>query len=198
MPKISADSVAEHREAVLASLIDGTKAILLSGGDRKLTATSVAAEAGIARNSIYRYVSSVDDLVDMVVARGFTEWAQTVAAAVAAAPDARSAVVAYVRSNLELAASGEHTLQSSLANAKVSESARDRIVDLHRQISAVLHDAVDQLGSSRPTLIVSAIESLVGSALNRVDSAQSPESTADVIAFMCRAAEAIVDADQPA
>ncbi|MGB3301127.1 TetR/AcrR family transcriptional regulator [Gordonia sp. (in: high G+C Gram-positive bacteria)] len=191
MPKISAASVVEHREAVLAALVNGTKAILLSDGDRKLTAASVAAEAGIARNSIYRYVSSVDDLVDMVVARGFTEWAQRVAADVEAAPDARAAVVAYVRSNLELAASGEHTLQSSLSGAKISESARDRIVELHQQISAVLHDAVGQLDSRQPELIVSAIESLVGASLNKVGPDQSSDQ---VIEFMCRATEAIVDA----
>ena len=189
VPKISADTLAEHREEVLSSLMEGTKRILLSGGERKLTAASVAADAGIARNSIYRYVSSVDDLVDLVVAQGFTDWAAAVASAVDDAPDARAGVVAYVRSNLTLAASGEHTLQSSLSRARLSESARRRIVEMHEQISAVLHDTVAQLDAPRPDLVITAIDALVNSSLSLV----GPDAPADaVIDFMCDAAAAIV------
>jgi len=192
VPKISADTLAEHREEVLSALMEGTKRILLSGGERKLTAGSVAAEAGIARNSIYRYVASVDDLVDLVVAKGFADWAAAVAAAVDEAPDAPAGVVAYVRSNLTLAASGDHTLQSSLSRAHLSDGARRRIVDLHRQISAVLHDTVARLDAPRPDLIITAIEALVGSALSLV----GPDAPADeVIEFMCGAAAAIVTTD---
>lgn len=192
MPKISADTLAEHRKEVLSALMEGTKRILLSGGELKLTAASVAAEAGIARNSIYRYVASVDDLVDLVVAQGFADWAATVSASVQAAPDAPAGVVAYVRSNLTLAADGEHALQSSLSRAHLSESARRRIVEMHQQISAVLHDTVGQLDAARPDLIITAIDALVGSALSLV----GPDAPADeVIEFMCGAAAAIVSAD---
>ncbi|AUH67417.1 MULTISPECIES: TetR/AcrR family transcriptional regulator [Gordonia] len=190
MPKISADSLAEHREAVLSALIDGTERILLSR--ERLTAASVAAEAGIARNSIYRYVSSIDDLVDMVVARGFEEWASQVRADVAAAADPRAAVVAYVRSNLTLAAGGEHALQRSLAHAGLSESARERISDLHGQIAAVLHEAVARSGAAHPDLVIAAVGALVDSSLALVGPEQDSES---VIDFMCGAAEAIVDSD---
>jgi len=67
MPRIKAGSVAEHRAAVMTQLLDGTERLLLSGADATLTAAGIAAEAGIARNSIYRYVSSVDDLIEMVL-----------------------------------------------------------------------------------------------------------------------------------
>ncbi|EGD54166.1 TetR/AcrR family transcriptional regulator [Gordonia neofelifaecis] len=190
MPKISADSLAEHREAVLSALMDGTVRILLSDGERRLTAASVAAEAGIARNSIYRYVSSVDDLVELVVARGFQEWTAQVRADVDAARDPRAAVVAYVRSNLTLAASGEHALQSSLAGAGLSDSARERMVDFHRQITAVLTDAVGALGARQPELIVVAIQSLVDSALGLVGPGEDSEQ---VIDFMADATRAILE-----
>lgn len=187
VPKISADTLAEHREEVLSSLLEGTKRILLS--ERKLTAGSVAAEAGIARNSIYRYVASVDDLIDLVVAHGFADWAAAVATAVADAPDARAGVVAYVRSNLTLAASGEHALQSSHSRANLSDSARRRIVEMHQQISEVLHDTVAELDCRRPDLLIAAIDALVGSALNLV----GPDAPAgEVIEFMCGAAAAVV------
>lgn len=55
-----------RREKVLDSLIDSADRTLRSG--RKLTAAEVSSAAGIARNSIYRYVDSVDDLRGLVLA----------------------------------------------------------------------------------------------------------------------------------
>ena len=60
MPKIAAPTVAEHREHIRVALIDAAEAILRAG--EPLTAGVVSGAAGIARNSIYRYVDSVDDL----------------------------------------------------------------------------------------------------------------------------------------
>ncbi len=54
MPKISAPTVREHRQIVLARLIDAAEGILRTQGVAELTAGAVTAEAGIARNSIYR------------------------------------------------------------------------------------------------------------------------------------------------
>ncbi len=195
MPRIRADSIAEHRAAVMTALLDGTERILLSNGERRLSAAAVAAEAGIARNSIYRYVQSIDDLVDMVVARGFEEWAESVQREVAAAPDPRGAVLAYVRANLRLAAGGDHALQQSLAGTNLSESARERIGRLHGRIAAVLHDAVAGLGTRNPDLVAAAVGALVDGALRMI----GPGGDADaqrIIDFTCAAAEAVVEADR--
>ena len=62
MPKITAPTVQEHRARMNERLVDAAENILREGGVRALTAGAVAKEAGIARNSIYRYVDSVDDL----------------------------------------------------------------------------------------------------------------------------------------
>ncbi|GEE00544.1 TetR family transcriptional regulator [Gordonia spumicola] len=192
MPKISAETVVEHREAVLSSLMDGAQRILLGDAGRKLTASAVAAEAGIARNSIYRYVSSIDDLVDLVLARGFAEWAARVADDVAAAEGPRDAVIAYVRSNLTQAAEGEHALQQSLAGHALSDSARERIAALHEQISAVLHTAVVDLDPADPDLLEDAVQALVDTMMRRV----APGEPADrVIAFACASAAALLGED---
>lgn len=192
MPRITGDSLAEHREAVLAALMDGTERILLSDDQQRLTAASVAAEAGIARNSIYRYVSSIDDLVDMVVARGFAEWAEMVRSEVAAAGDPRSAVIAYVHSNLRLTASGEHRIQRSLTRAGLSDASRERIRDFHQQIAAILVDAVDALDARHPDLLVTTVQALVDGGLGLV----GPDHDSDrAIRFIVRSTEAVLDAD---
>lgn len=69
MPRIAAPTVKEHRELIRTRLIDAAEAILKENPGETLTATDVAARAGVARNSIYRYVDSVSDLHALVIAR---------------------------------------------------------------------------------------------------------------------------------
>lgn len=69
MPKISAPTVREHREMMIARLVDAAEKILKDEPGKPLSAGAVAAAAGIARNSIYRYVGSVEDLRLLVLER---------------------------------------------------------------------------------------------------------------------------------
>lgn len=74
MPKITAPTVHEHRARMNERLVDAAENILREGGVQALTAGAVAKEAGIARNSIYRYVDSVDDLRLRVLERNVPRW----------------------------------------------------------------------------------------------------------------------------
>ena len=74
MPKISAPTVREHRELMTARLVDAAEKILKDEPGKTLSAGAVAAAAGIARNSIYRYVGSVDDLRLLVLERNVPKW----------------------------------------------------------------------------------------------------------------------------
>ena len=106
MPKITAATVAEHRALVEEKLLDAAEALLRAG--LPLTAGKVTKDAGIARNSIYRYVDSIDDLRGMVVARYLPGWAKAVEEALAAVDDPAERVVAWVEANLTEAASTGH------------------------------------------------------------------------------------------
>lgn len=106
MPKIAAASVAEHRAQVEEKLLDAAEALLRAG--LPLTAGKVTKDAGIARNSIYRYVDSIDDLRGMVVARYLPGWAQAVEEALSAVDDPGERIVVWVQANLEQAASTGH------------------------------------------------------------------------------------------
>ena len=66
-PKISAPSVREHHDMMFEKLVDSAEEILRSEGPAALTAGVVAKSAGIARNSIYRYIESIDDLRALVL-----------------------------------------------------------------------------------------------------------------------------------
>lgn len=108
MPKIDAPTVAEHRARVRSRLVDAAERILRAGHSQQLTAGAVSAGAGIARNSIYRYVDSVDDLRSMVVERYLPDWLAAVDQALGRAETPAERVVAWVQANLEQAAETGH------------------------------------------------------------------------------------------
>lgn len=169
MPKIEAGSVREHRAQRLAQLIDATEAILEEGGAETLTAGAVAARAGIARNSIYRYVDSVEDLLELVVTREFPAWIDAVERAMAAEGTPEGQAAAYVRANLEQAARGTHGWRASLSRGSLSPSARQRVRKLHTRLHEVLAASVDGLGHPQPELTVAVIQAVTDACVRRID-----------------------------
>ncbi|WP_033237965.1 TetR/AcrR family transcriptional regulator [Streptomyces albidoflavus] len=169
MPKIEAGSVREHRAQRLAQLIDAAEAILSEGGVEALTAGAVAARAGIARNSIYRYFDSIDDLLELLVAREFPAWTAAVEEAVAAEDTPGEQVAAYVRANLEQAARGTHGWRASLSRGSLSPSARQRVRKLHTTLHEVLAASVDDLGDPQPELTVAVVQAVTDACVRRID-----------------------------
>ena len=108
MPKIAAPTVAQHRAMVQRRLIDAAEEIMRSGEPEKLTAGAVTAAAGIARNSIYRYVDSVDDLRGLVLARHLPAWIDAVASELRTVEAPTERIVVWVRANLQQAARTGH------------------------------------------------------------------------------------------
>jgi len=124
MPRIEAATVAEHHAQVERRLVDAAEELLRAG--RPLTAGEVSAAAGIARNSIYRYVDSVEDLRGMVVSRYLPGWVRTVEQALAAAASPGDRVVAWVRTNLaEASAAGHDWLMESMQDQAASATTEE-------------------------------------------------------------------------
>jgi AcrR family transcriptional regulator len=108
VPKIDAPTVAEHRAQVEARLVVAAEENLRTGQPERLTAGAVSSAAGIARNSNYRYVETVDDLRALVVARYLPAWLTAVDQAMAQSEDPGDQVVTWVRANLEQATASGH------------------------------------------------------------------------------------------
>ncbi|WP_433413044.1 TetR/AcrR family transcriptional regulator [Microtetraspora malaysiensis] len=189
MPRIDAGSLREHRAQRLEKLIDAAEAIMAEGGIEALTAGAVSARAGIARNSLYRYFDSIDDLVEIVVMREFPAWVEAVAQAVAAETNPHAKAVAYVRSNLEQAASGSHGWRTSLSRGSLSSSARQRVREMHSCLTTTLDQIVAELGIGRPELTTAVVQAVVDACTRRIDAGDPP---ADVISYACDAAERIL------
>ncbi|HEY8532418.1 MAG TPA: TetR/AcrR family transcriptional regulator [Micromonospora sp.] len=191
MPKISAASVREHRARRLDQLIDAAEAIIAEHGVHALTAGAVAARVGLARNSIYRYFNSIEDLIELVVTREYPVWMETVRAAVDAAPTPAARVIAYVRSNLELAAQGRHGWRAAIAQSALPESSLKRIGTLHASLTAMVTEAVAELGVEQPRVLEAVLHTLVEASIRQIDAGDDP---AAVIAFACATAERLLPA----
>lgn len=196
MPKIAAPTVAEHRELVRETLVDAAERILRAGDP--LTAGVVSAAAGIARNSIYRYVDSVDDLRGMVLARYLPAWDKAVSEALAPLEDPGDRIVEWVRVNLEQAQTTGHSwLMDVSRGSAAASSATSQIADYAHSI---LRDA---LGSAWIQLVADETEARIQSALTlglleaafqRLDSGLPNER---LITATMRAARALVEAARP-
>lgn len=169
MPKIDGASVREHRERRREQIVTAAERLLAEQGVGALTAGAVASRAGIARNSLYRYFDSMDDLVELVVTDEFPSWCSAVRSAVDAAANPNEAAVAYVRANIDQAARGSHGWRSSLARDALSPGARSRIKALHEDLSQILADVVADLDSEHPDLVVAVLQSLVDACIRRID-----------------------------
>ena len=108
MPRIAAKTVKEHRENIETALVDAAEEILRNEPGTELTAAAIAKRAGIARNSIYRYVTSVNDLRRLVIERYMPGWLGAVTAATAGIEDPREWLTAWLTVNLEQAVASDH------------------------------------------------------------------------------------------
>lgn len=192
MPRISAKTVAEHREIVQRRLVDAAEEILRSGDASELTAGVVAQKAGIARNSIYRYVNSVDDLHGLVLGRHLPAWMDAVRAELDQVHDPEERIVVWMRANLEQASASGHGWLMGLGSSNPSEVTREVMESAHGVMRGALHEAVGALVSdaSRARVIEGLLRGMLEAGFKQLDAGVTPDV---VIATAASSAQAVVD-----
>jgi len=84
MPRIQADSVAEHKQLIRKRLLDAATDLFAEVGYDETTFSDLAAEAGVGRTTIYDYFSDKEDLLASLIEE---ELPATLDAMVLALPD---------------------------------------------------------------------------------------------------------------
>lgn len=157
MPRITAPTVAEHREQQLRALLDAARALL--GETRAAPTLAATAErAGLARSSIYRYFSSSEELLAAVVGDIFPDWSGRVRARVEAAEAPGEKVWAYVCANLDLFSSSEQDVASALSEVADPHLLKEPMQAFHAELQEPLVAALADHGESRPRLMAETIE----------------------------------------
>ena len=193
MPKISAPTVKEHREAVLTKLVDASERILRTQGVHALTAGAVTADAGIARNSIYRYVDSVDDLRGLVLARYLPRWMRAVDEQVAPLTEPRDRVVEWVRANLEQASLNGHGWLMDLARSTRLDHGLQADLDKAHRSQDFLAEGLAALGLTSMPIRAEMIRAVVDAGFRSLDAGESLD---DVTHWALVAVEAIIAASE--
>lgn len=181
MPRISAPTVAEHRTMVQQQLVDAAEQILRSREPDALTASAVTHAVGIARNSIYRYVDSVDDLRGLVLARHLPSWLDAVASELASIDDPADRIAVWVRANVEQAARSGHGWLMSLGQTTAPSEATIKVMEsAHAIMRDVLANAWGKLVDDRDTAMVGAalVRGLLDACFKQLDAGRDPELVA--------------------
>lgn len=158
MPQIDAPTVAEHRAQQREALLDAAEAILLESGHGALTFGALGERTALARNSIYRYFASRDDLIAALCERDMPRWLEELEAAMAAARDRDERVAAFVSTQLRLVAGGSHRMAELLGDAPLGPAVRARINALAYRPAALLEP---ELGADDPQLVAQLIQGIV-------------------------------------
>lgn len=181
MPRISAPTVVEHRAMVQQQLVDAAEQILRSGQPDALTASAVTAAVGIARNSIYRYVESVDDLRGLVLARHLPAWLEAVENELSAIKDPGDRIAVWVRANVEQAARSGHGWLMGLGQTTVPSEATMKVMETaHAIMRDVLADAWMRLVDDRETAMVAAgfTRGILEAGFKQLDAGRNPDFVA--------------------
>ena len=161
MPKIQASTVAEHRAAQRAALLDAARTLLSEHPEQIPSLADVARHAGLARSSAYSYFKSRTDMFDVLVADTFPRWSAFVEKQMAEARTPGARILAYVEANLQLVARGDHALARAMATVGNSEVLATSSRLLHDSLEAPLRAALADHGASDPNRMAEVIQSIV-------------------------------------
>jgi AcrR family transcriptional regulator len=181
MPKISAPTVAEHREAQRRALLDAAEQIIRESGVAAVNPRTVGERAGLARSSFYEYFPSRDDLLAAVAVQAFGEWAEEVRAAVDAVPPGRSRIHAYVDATLRMTADGKHELATGLRQADLSPSSYDAIMAMHDSLAGPLRSLLEELGMPDPARQAALVQGMISAGVQLVGHGADPADVAGSI-----------------
>ncbi len=154
MPKITADTVAEHIEQQEAAVIAAASRLFAERGVSQVSLATIAAEVGLARNSLYRYFP---DKGHILAAWFRTELAPLQEASdeiVARSVPASDRLDAWLRLHLGYLTAPEHQAMVTAASemSSLTDQAHADIAAGHRHLYATLGTIVDELvTASDPT-----------------------------------------------
>ena len=180
MPKIQASTVAEHRAAQRAALLEAARALLSQHPDQIPSLADVAQHAGLARSSTYSYFKARTDMFDALVTDTFPRWSAYVGEHMDAATTAGQKILAYVEANLQLVARGDHALARALAAIGSSETLASSSRLLHDSLEVPLRAALAEHGAAHPERMAEVIQSIVYAVSRMIENGLSLRAATNV------------------
>jgi AcrR family transcriptional regulator len=157
MPKISADSIADHVAHQRQAIFEAATELFIERGVAAVSLGDIASAVGLKRNSLYRYFNDRDHLIVELVEHQMAAHADEVEALLATEDSERARLHRWVDCQLDAAADRSHMLGYEIAASPgvLGAEARTRIGELHassvRSVTALLSEVLggppaEQLG----------------------------------------------------
>lgn len=147
VPKITGPTVAEHRATQHRAILDAAGGLIAQSGGSVPTLAQVAEAVGLARSSVYQYVTSRTDLVVQLLLDVIPDWTGGIADAMERAGDDPAAKLkVYADETFRLFAEGGHGPLMAAAR-QVPEAFRDpRVQEAHTALDPALDLLLDAAG----------------------------------------------------
>lgn len=168
MPKISAPSIAEHREARRDALLAAATQLMLSG--TPFTVAQVASEVGLSRSAVYEYYASAADLIADVLVGEMALWVNEISPMVEAESEPVARIETWVRGVLGYVKDGRHVLVKSAGSVELPEARRVQVTSMHRELVAPLVQALTELEVPDVRQYSAFCWGVLNSAITRVES----------------------------
>jgi AcrR family transcriptional regulator len=198
MPRISAPTVAEHSAQQEAAVLAAAARLFAERSPGSVSLADVAAEAGLARSSIYRYYPDKAHLVAAWFRAVLAPLHEASARIAARRASATSRLDAWLDLHLDYLTEPEHRSMVAAAG-ELSALPADVQADIahgHQVLYATLQAIVaDALGSTRrdPAIVTSLITSMLSGAANLVIGGSRRAAVARELHAAARGALAVPD-----
>jgi len=187
VPRITAPTVAEHRDQRRADLVAAGQELLVTKGSDAVTMTAVAARAGLSRTTVYEYFTSTDELVAVVLSDQMVPWQEALRQRLHAAPPETGdldTVRIYVEVAMGLVADGHHSLVVLLTMDTLTEDVRHRLSAAHAAVAAPVGKALAQIGIRDVDQATNYVHAAIEAAARRITPGQDARAEiAAVTAF---------------
>lgn len=182
MPRITAPTLAEHREQRRDALIEAAAGVLRESG--AVTMGAVAERTGLSRSAVYEYYRSAADLIADVVVDELIAWIDHLASVVRDIEDPRERLEAWMRASLAYVADGRHELVRAAGDVSLPPVRRAQVQALHRELAAPVHAALCELDVPHADRVTSYVWGVVESATRHIEAGRADDDEVDAaIAF---------------
>lgn len=172
MPRIWEGSIDAHRDAVKAAIVKATAAIVHRAGLGGLSMSALAAEAGVSRATLYRYVDGPDAAIQLWHAHGIEHHLRQLRDIAAEAPEDRRLQTVLERYALNRARRHGPADTDLLHSTAQLDPARREV----RTLIAGLLDAEQALGRVRADMPIEQLASYVTAAMEAARDAPTPKA----------------------
>ncbi len=167
MPKIIGASLADHRELTRQHLFDALDQLMAERPVDSLTMSEIAQRAGVGRTAVYNYFADKESLLLADMSHTVTQFADTLADALAGEDDVIERLCVYIRAHLEWTGRFHMPDRMNL-RAEMSSPAGAHLRDHAHVVESLLADILQQAMDERriPAQDVGSLVGLVHSSLS--------------------------------